>query len=74
MMTMQLKIFSGELPAIEDKFNEWSDGTQYIQSTSLHFHGKDRSFAVLQVVYGTNEPPKSRKGVVNRNITSRRRV
>jgi hypothetical protein len=52
MMLMQTKFFEGELQQIEDKFNEWSNGTQYISETSLHFKGKDRNYAVLQVVYG----------------------
>jgi hypothetical protein len=60
MMQMQLKFFEGELPTIEEKFNQWSSD-KYIAETSLHFKGKDRSFAVLQVVYGEKEQSKSTK-------------
>lgn len=69
-MTMQVKFFEGELQAIQDKFNQWSDGSQYVSETSMHFSGKDRSNAVMKVVYGVNEqqkggPEPSKKPVFN---------
>ena len=66
MMEMKMKFFEGELAQIEDKFNVWSNGSQYVSETSLHFKGKDRNYAVLQVVYGLQKEkirvPSKRKG------------
>lgn len=55
-MKMQMKIFEGALEQVEDKFNAWSDGSQYISHTQLHFKGKDRETAVMEVIYGVKDP------------------
>lgn len=59
MMKMQMQFFEGELTTVQDKFNEWSNGEQYVAETSLHFKGKDRSYAVLKVLYGKKEQESS---------------
>jgi hypothetical protein len=62
MMKMQMKFFEGPLDVIQDKFNSWSNGTQYISATNMHFKGKDRDQGVMQVIYGTKEIAKKTKG------------
>jgi hypothetical protein len=56
MMLMQMKFFEGTLEQIEEKFNSWSNGTQYISHTAMHFKGKDRDQGVMQVIYGGSLP------------------
>ena len=56
MMKMVMKFFEGELDQIADKFNAWSDGSQYISHTAIHFKGKDHDKAVMQVIYGEKDP------------------
>jgi hypothetical protein len=61
MMKMQLKFFEGDLETIQDKFNVWSNGEQYVSETSLHFpKGRDKDYAILQVIYGEKTPQDER--------------
>lgn len=55
-----MKFFEGSLQEIEDKFNAWSDGSQYISHTAMHFKGKERDQGVMQVIYGVNNKIQKR--------------
>lgn len=51
-MVMQVAFFEGAtMQMVEDKFNAWSNGSQWISNTSLAFRGKNDENAVMQVVY-----------------------
>lgn len=65
-MVMQVKMFTGQSPEqVEDKFNLWSNGTQWLSETSLHFYGRQDQFVVMKVIYGVKAdeylPPDMRK-------------
>lgn len=52
-MVMQVKFFEGtSTEVVEDKFNAWSNGSQWISHSSLSFRGPKDETILMKVIYG----------------------
>ena len=57
MMILKMEVFEGEVAQVAEKFNAWSDDSKYINSTSFNLKGKERTQALLVVIYGEQGVP-----------------
>lgn len=61
MMILKMQTFEGEVSQVAAKFNAWSDESKYINSTSFNLKGKERTQALLVVIYGEQGVPAKKE-------------